>query len=109
MKVSFVRYNKNGRSWNGPFVNGEEMAVETVRNKENSSASMVKGRSFKDVIKGVPLHTKDTEGESKEEGEKAELDRMKFKGRTDMRYLKGLCWRLLEEVFSSNNVEEMKR
>ena len=34
---------------------------------------------------------------------------MKNKGRLDKSYLKGLCWRLLEEIFSLNNVKEVKR
>ena len=95
--------------WNGPIVNGEEKTPEAMGSEKNSSASMAKGRSFKDVVKGLPYCTKEKEGESKDKGEKADLDRVKNKGRLDKSYLKGLCWRLLEEIFSLNNVKEVKR
>ena len=109
MKVSFARYDKSGMPWNSPIVNGEETAPKAVGSEEISSTSMAKGRKLNDVVKELLYSMKKKEGESRDEGEKADLDRVKNKGMLDKRYLKRLCWRLLEEIFSSNNVKEVKR
>ena len=109
MKVSFAKYDKKGVPWNDPVMKGERTSSKTVGNEGKSLAHTLNGRSFKDVVKGLQYSMKEREVESKDSGSLADHGIKKNIGRPHKMSLKGLCWRLLEGIFSSNNIKEVRR
>ena len=65
LKVSFAKYDNNGKHWNGPFLQKGEKVSEAVGREEKSMKALVNGRSFKEVLEGLPHHLKVDEWVSK--------------------------------------------
>ena len=58
LNVFFAKYDKKGLLWNGPFPKGEEKFLERVGREDKSLSATVNGRSFKEIVKGLPHYLK---------------------------------------------------
>ena len=109
MKVSFAKYDKKDLYWKDPTQEGEDTFSETMGKEDRSLAAVVNRRSFKDVLNGDPHQMKRTEWVSNNSGNRTEPEAFKNMGKFDKMLIKGMLWRLVEEVFSPNNMKVVKQ
>ena len=108
MRVSFAKYDKNGRLWTDSFMQEEENESKVgraVKLREVSNG----GRSLKEAVEGMP-HNKVKEVWAKNnhrflEGSGVDMNRKEV----EMMKLKEMAWRLADEIFKVTSKEEVIR
>ena len=108
LKVSFAKYDKNDRPWNDLVSLAANQVSESVEREEKCRKAANGGRSFKEVVEGLPHHKEVDDRtiinpkclvESGDDQPRMELVKLN---------LKGMVWRMIEEIFKSTNMEEIK-
>ena len=106
--MTFAKYGKKGMFYNGPAIMETDMEKKPVGGNEKSMSYTRDGRSFKEVVQGWPQHPKggdqmwriSRELEASNDDEvRRQLEKVK---------VKEMVWRLAEEFFNANNLEEIK-
>ena len=107
LKVSFAKYDKNGRLRNDFALQETGKASKPVWRKHR------KGKygemSFKEVVAGLPLLLKVEDQALKNHIRVEDSDDTKEILELDKLNIKGMVWKVVEEVFKSSNIEELKR
>ena len=110
LKVSFAKYDKEGRPWNGVVLQEAEKVADATVEKEDKYRKVTNvGRSYKEVVESRPQNLKLDGWRLKNPriltGSESHLNRMK----NDRMNLKGMIWEVVEEFFSSDNMEGIKQ
>ena len=87
----------------------DDKVSEAVRRDEKFRKATNDGRSFKEVVEGLPHHLKVDDWVMKNPKKMANFDAKKNRMKFDKMNLKGMVWRVVEEIFNSTNMQEVKR
>ena len=87
----------------------DDKVSEAVRRDEKFRKATNDGRSFKEVVEGLPHHLKVDDWVMKNPKKMANFDAKKNQMKLDKMNLKGMVWRVVEEIFNSTNMQEVKR
>ena len=108
IKVSFAKYDKNGKPWDSAILQEDDSTKESM-GKELKTWKTTSGvRSFKEVTLGVP-HQQQGEVWARKSPYIAEgSDTAKSNKELDKVKLKGIVLRVVEDVFKTENLVEIK-
>ena len=109
IKVSFAKYDKRGMLWDGPWLRSDIKSQVAMSREEISMASAVKGRSFKEVVSGMPHSPKVDEWAGDNQEKLVSPDTGKNSRRGDMMSLKGMIWKVMDEIFRPTIMGEMRQ
>ena len=108
LKVFFAKYDKYRGRRNDSAMAENTKVTESDGDEEKHGAKIRDGISFKDVVEGHPENAK-TDGWQKEKTYTILNHGAKEHNRqSDLVKLKGVVWNVVEEIFNSNKLEEIK-
>ena len=105
LKVSFAKYDKNGRN---DFALQETGKAFEPMWREHRKGKYTE-RSFKEVVAGLPFLLKAQDQVLKNHNSVEDSNDTKERLELDKLNIKGMVWRVVEEVFKLGNIEELKR
>ena len=107
--MPFAKYDKNGKPWDDHSRLEAESDYELVGRTEKHRLDTNDGRSYKEVVEGVPNLSKvDEWGMIKPRAVAAYMDDESRKEFEKMN-IKGLVWRVVEEISHPTNVEKVRQ
>ena len=106
MKVSFAKYDKDGKPWNESMLQEDNKLMEKVWIEGNHKENVKGGRSFKEVVVGVTQHQRTDDWELKLASSLANEDGARNLNKVN---LKDLVVRVVEEVCKPGSMEEIKQ
>ena len=108
VKVYFAKYDKSGLLYKGSHMQDKGKYSKAVR-VGNYMIATKERRSFKEVVEGFPNLPKEDDWMKENNRMMVESSDIMKKAKLEMINLKGLIGRLVEEIFNSENLVEIKR
>ena len=108
LKVSFAKFDRKGMPWSRPILQEGDNDSEGVGIVKKSVKVLIVARSFKEVVEGLSQHLKVGHWMTKNTRKMVGTDANKDRKKLDKECLEGMTPRLVEEIFSSTNPEEVK-
>ena len=105
IKVSFAKYGKNDKLQNGSILVETGKEAESVRGSDKYRINTRDRRSFKEVVEDLSQHSK-LDGWGMEKNRTVAVSTVdKYEMQLEKVKLKGMVWRLVEEIFNSINLK----
>ena len=108
IKVTFAKYGKKGMFCNGPAIMETDMEKKPAGGNEKSMSYTRDGRSFKEVVEGWPQHPKGGDQMRRRSRELEASNDDEVRRQLEKVKVKEMVWRVAEEFFNANNLEEIK-
>ena len=106
MMISFAKYGRNKKSWS---IEGEDKDKIPVRNEENDWKTQNGMRSYKEAVLGVPNQQRREAWVRKRTDAEQDKEPVRVNKEIDNSNLNVVVARVVEEMFRSENLTEMKR